>query len=179
MPDFIIDWTPDDTLSPREQYDAADIIDQVKALVAARRAQIAHDLAAETSVREAASVLGISGSRVYGLVARHRQAQTDRTTEYLDWADAHDGSARWFTEYLREVLAASGEDPDAYPLGAIGDAYEDAIQAALPEGVTFTREVFVGPAPAPDGVREVIRAAVASVDLWAIIAEHAPDDATS
>lgn len=71
-----IDWTEYGNLTPREQYDAAgELIDEVKALVAARRCRIAHDLALEHGAIEAASVLGISDKRVYQLAARYRESQ--------------------------------------------------------------------------------------------------------
>ncbi|MFI7096762.1 hypothetical protein [Streptomyces lydicus] len=71
-----IDWTEYGNLSPRQQYDAAgDLIDEVKALVAARRARIAHDLAQEHGAIDAAAILGISDKRVYQLAARYRASQ--------------------------------------------------------------------------------------------------------
>lgn len=71
-----IDWTAHATLTPRGQYDAAgDIIDEAKAAAAARRARIAHDLAQEHGVKEAAVILGISGTRVYALADRYRDSQ--------------------------------------------------------------------------------------------------------
>lgn len=71
-----IDWTEHDHLSPRERYDAAgDLIGEVKAAVAARRDCIAHDLQQQYGAEGAARILGISKTRVYGLAARHRDAQ--------------------------------------------------------------------------------------------------------
>lgn len=71
-----IDWTTHTDLTPREQYDAAGtVIDQAKAAAAARRARIAHDLAQEHGVKEAARILGISGARVYALADRYRESQ--------------------------------------------------------------------------------------------------------
>lgn len=71
-----IDWAAHDTLTPREQYDAAgDIIDQAKAAAAARRARIAHDLAQQHGAKEAARILGISATRVYALADRYRESQ--------------------------------------------------------------------------------------------------------
>lgn len=71
-----IDWTAHATLTPREQYDAAGtVIDDAKAAAAARRSRIAHDLAQEHGAKEAASILGISGARVYALADRYRESQ--------------------------------------------------------------------------------------------------------
>lgn len=71
-----IDWTEHDGLTPREQYDqAGHIIDEAKALVAARRARIAHDLMQQHGAQEAAATLGVSDKRVYQLAARYRDAQ--------------------------------------------------------------------------------------------------------
>ncbi len=71
-----IDWTGHDGLGPREQYDAAgDIIDDAKAAAAARRSRIAHDLAQQHGAKEAARILGISGTRVYALAERYRESQ--------------------------------------------------------------------------------------------------------
>ncbi|MFI8872432.1 hypothetical protein [Streptomyces sp. NPDC055243] len=73
-----IDWTEHDNLSPREAYDAAGkIIDEAKTAVAARRDRIAHDLLQEHGAEEAATTLGISKTRVYGLAARYRDAQPE------------------------------------------------------------------------------------------------------
>ncbi|MEU3990147.1 hypothetical protein AB0F24_17520 [Streptomyces platensis] len=71
-----INWTEHDNLTPREQYEAAGtLIDEAKALVAARRCRIAHDLAQERGAAEAAAILGISDKRIYQLAARYRQSQ--------------------------------------------------------------------------------------------------------
>ncbi|MFE2563095.1 hypothetical protein [Streptomyces mirabilis] len=75
---LIIDWTGQETLSPREQYDqAGQIIDEAKAAAAARRARIAHDLMQQHGAQDAASILGISDKRVYLLAARYREAQPE------------------------------------------------------------------------------------------------------
>lgn len=175
-----IDWTEYDALPPREQYDAVGrLIDEAKAAIAAKRAGIAADRLAAIGAPAAAAELGISATRVYQLTARHKAATAEQTTEYLTWGNANDGSARRYLEYVREVIAASGLDPAGFDVDAIGDAYKTAIQAELPEGVTFARDMFYGPHPAPEGIREEIRAAVARVDLWEIIARHDPDAATA
>ncbi|MFJ8677286.1 hypothetical protein [Streptomyces sp. NPDC093589] len=71
-----INWDEYDNLTPREQYDAAgDLIDEAKALVAARRCRIAHDLAQEHGAAQAAAILDISDKRVYQLAARYRDSQ--------------------------------------------------------------------------------------------------------
>lgn len=75
-PALTIVWTTHDGLTAREQYDAAGtIIDAAKAAAAARRSRIAHDLAREHGAKEAASILGISATRVYALAERYRLAQ--------------------------------------------------------------------------------------------------------
>lgn len=174
-----IDFSDYDQLPAKARYDAVGkLIDEAKALVAAERAHIAHDLATDIGTSAAAQTLGISATRVYGLTARHRQTHAPQIT-YMDWADANDGSERRLVGYVREVLETSGLDPAGFDLEAIRAEYRDAIQVELPEGVTFTGAAFVGPAPAADGVREEIRAAVARVDLWGIIACHDPDIATA
>lgn len=71
-----INWAEYDNLTPREQYEAAGtLIDEVKALVAARRCRIAHDLAQDHGAVEAATILDISDKRVYQLAARYRESQ--------------------------------------------------------------------------------------------------------
>ncbi|HEY5834920.1 hypothetical protein [Streptomyces sp.] len=175
-----IDWTQYDHLPPRKQYDAVGkLIDQAKAAVAAKRAEIAANLSADVGAQAAAETLGISGTRVYQLAARHRAAATQTTAEYAYWAQINDGSERRYLGYIREVIEAGGGDPDRYDVDSIGDAYRDAIQAELPDGVVFAREEFIGPYPAPEGAREEIRAAVARVDLWEIIARHDLDETES
>lgn len=73
-----IDWTGQEKLGPREQYDqAGQIIDEAKAAAAARRARIAHDLMQQNGAQEAARILGISDKRVYQLATRYREAQPE------------------------------------------------------------------------------------------------------
>jgi AhpD family alkylhydroperoxidase len=110
--------------------------------------------------------------------AQERVERADTTT-YLDWADANDGGARRLHQYLEIVLRAQDLDPGRYDLDAMAMEYGDAIRAQLPEGVVFTGGAFLGAAPRPAGVREMIRAAVARADLWAIIASHDPDAPTA
>jgi hypothetical protein len=170
------DWTEYDGMEPRQRYDAiGTLIDEAKSQVAAKRAEIAHDLATEVGPREAARILDVSPSRVYGLAARHRQAQAADTTTYMDWADACDSSARRLPQYIRDLLEDSGIDVARMDLEAVRGEYRDAILAELPEGVEFTGAAFIGPAPVPSGIREEIRAAVARADFWEIVARHDPD----
>jgi hypothetical protein len=175
-----IDWTAYDHLPPRERYDAVGkLIDEAKAAVAAKRAEIAADLADANGAQQAADTLGISATRVYQLAARHRANLTETTAEYAHWGQVNDAHAPYYADYMRTVIAESGEDPDRYDLDAIGTAYKTAIQTELPEGITFAREEFIGPYPAPEGVVDDIKAAVSRVNLWEIIARHDPDTATS
>lgn len=97
-----IDWTEHDTLTPREAYDAAGkLIDEAKAAVAARRDRIAHDLQQEHGAEEAASILGISKTRVYALAARYRDAQPKI-------CDNFPGRNIARSDVLDEVMEASG-----------------------------------------------------------------------
>lgn len=173
-----IDWTTYDNLSPREQYDAVGrLIDEAKAAVAAKRAEIAATLMDRIGAQEAAETLGVSGTRVYQLAARHRATTTPVTAEYAHWAQVNDGSAQHYLEYIREAIEAGGGNPGEYDIDAIGDDYRDAIQAVLPEGITFAREEFVGPYPPPAGAVGQLRDLVATVDLWDIVARHEKDSA--
>ncbi|MEC4016057.1 helix-turn-helix transcriptional regulator [Streptomyces sp. H27-D2] len=108
------------------------------------------------------------------------QESADETAVYLTWADANDGSARRYLEYIKELMTSQGLDVARFDMDAVADDYKDAIQAELPEEyeITFVREMFIGPYPAPRDARALVRAAVADADLWAIIARHDPDAAT-
>lgn len=99
-----IGWAEHETLSPREQYDrAGDLIDEVKALVAARRARIAHDLAQEHGAVEAAAILGISDKRVYHLASRYRASQPVI-------ASNNPGRTIYGYDLLDEVMEQTGMD---------------------------------------------------------------------
>lgn len=175
---LVIDWTEYEKLTPREEYDAiGKLIDEVKAAVAARRAEIAHDVAMQLGDEDAGRVLGISRQRVGQLRTRHAQTLTRDETTYLEWAAANDAGARRFDGYVRQVMVGGGLAPEAFDMDALLGDYRAAIEAALPEGVVFTGSAFVGPAPTPPGVHDEIRAAVASVDLWEIVARYDPEEA--
>lgn len=172
-----IDWTQHDGLSPREQYDAAGkLIDEVKALVAARRAEIAADRLHALGAPGASAELGISGTRVYQLAARHHRAtRRAETTEYGIWDDTIPGGLT-----LRDgLVAALGDSADSFDVDAIAEDYRTAINTTLDDrGITLAGESFYGPYPRPAEARQEIAAAVEAVDLWEIVARYDPDSTT-
>lgn len=91
------------------------------------------------------------------------------TTEYAGWGSVPGNGYR---EFDHEV-AASLDDPAAYDVPALAGAYRDAINAALPDGVSLVGDEFIGPHPAPADAREQIGEALGAVDFWALVERHA------
>lgn len=164
-----IDWSQYDNLGPRARYDAiGGLIDETKAAVAAKRAEIAADLVDRTGAQQAADTLGISATRIYQLAARHRATTAAQTTEYAIWDDTIPGG-RTFRDTLTTAL---GDTVDDFDLDAIDKDYRAAINTALDHlGITLAGEVFYGPYPRTTDAAE-IAAIVESVDLWDIAARH-------
>ena len=164
-----IDWTEYDNLPPREMYDAVGkIIDDAKAAVAAKRAEIAADLAAQNGAQQAADILGISGTRVYQLVARHKANTAVTTTEYGVWDTAIPGGAT-----LRAgLLAFLGDAAATTDVDAVEADYRAAINQALaPIGVTLAGDMLYGPHPRTMALAE-ITAIIEDIDLGEIVARH-------
>lgn len=91
------------------------------------------------------------------------------TTEYGDWTD-FDGS---LADTPRdEVLHYLGEYVADHDVDAITEEYVEAINAALPEGVSLHGRQLIGPARLRVD-SDVIREALQSVDLEAIAQRHA------
>lgn len=61
-----------------------------------------------------------------------------------------------------------GEFIDDYDMPGLVTAYVAAINAALPNGVTLHGHLFFGPDPKPHNARNLIEAAVFSVDFGAL-----------
>lgn len=165
-----IDWAEYDDLDPRAQYDAiGKIIDDAKAAVAAKRAQIAADRLQTIGAPAASAELGISGTRVYQLAARHRANTAQETTEYAIWDDTIPGGRT-----LRDTIdAVLGDSADTFDVDAIEEDYRSAVNAELDDrGIVLAGEVFYGPYPRPAEAREMIAGAVDAVDLGEILARH-------
>lgn len=172
-----INWADYDALPPRDQYDAVGkIIDEAKAAVAAKRAEIADGRMKDIGAAAAASELGITATRVYQLAARHKAATAEQTTEYGVWDDTIPGG---FT--LPDGLAiALGDAAESFDIEAIEADYREALNAALrADGITLAGEVFYGPYPRPEGAKAAIAAIVETVDLWEIAARHDRDIPTA
>ncbi|MFV8127507.1 hypothetical protein [Streptomyces syringium] len=169
-----IDWTEYENLSDREEYDAVgQLIDQVKALVAAHRAEVVHRMTRQQEDKEVAAILGISRQRVGQLRVRHEQSMNNLTMDYGSWGTYSDGSSRTLPAYIEEVLGAQGDlNLGDFDTDAIAEEYRAAINSALPEGISLSGSTFHGPVPMADGIRDEIRGVVAAVDLWEIIARH-------
>ena len=91
------------------------------------------------------------------------------TTSIGTWATVVGSTYGSMTQDIAGDLGEYAEDHD---LDAIETDYRDAINAALPEGVTLAGDEFYGPAhEAID--RDAIREAVEGVDFWAIAERHA------
>lgn len=89
------------------------------------------------------------------------------TTDYGSWSNFtnRDQPLDVVSDYLNE-FAADFDDT------AIVSAYVDAINAALPDGVTLNGNLFFGPHPRPVDSSDRIREAIESVDLAPIAARH-------
>lgn len=89
------------------------------------------------------------------------------TTDYGAWSDFtnHYQPLDVVSDYLNEFAAD-------YDVEAIVNDYVDAVNAALPDGVTLNGNLFFGPHPRPDDSSERIREAIESVDLAPIAARH-------
>lgn len=172
-----IDWTEYDDLTPRDRYDAVGkLIDEAKASVAAKRAEIAAGLASSYGYEQAAEILGISVKRVYALVKRWRELATTETTEYAVW-DATIPGGRTLRDGLTTAL---GDAATSIDVDAVEEDYRAAINAALhDQGITLAGEIFYGPYPRPDHCGEDIAALVETVDLWEIVARHDADVTTA
>jgi len=89
------------------------------------------------------------------------------TTEYGTWQEHGDGELT----VEDNIAAALGEFAHEYDVPAIVAAYRKAINDALPPGVTLDGDLFYGPYPFSADRAAQVRAAVASVDFWPIVAE--------
>jgi len=100
------------------------------------------------------------------------------TTSYGTWCTRVDP---YSLSVEQSVVEALGDFADEYDVEAIADDYRQAINQALPPGVSLVGNEFIGPAqPSPDQFDGYphdeysvdIRAIVDSVDFWAIAARH-------
>lgn len=102
------------------------------------------------------------------------------TTSYGDWNNRGD---KWALTVEQSVIGAFGtEGADGFDFDAIVSDYRDAINAALPNGVTLSGNDFYGPYhqaasdfdgyPVDEDGHLDIKAVIDSVDLWKIIARH-------
>jgi len=101
------------------------------------------------------------------------------TTSYGTWSNRVDPRALSVEQTIYEAL---GDYADDYDIDAIAADYRDAINMALPEGVTLAGDEFIGPYYAEDATwgpelededgRLDIKSIVDGVDLWAIVAKH-------
>lgn len=89
------------------------------------------------------------------------------TTEYGTWANAT--GAATVEDYVATALGEHGDDFDA---DAIAADFRDAVDEALPDGVTLAGNLFLGPHDTPAEERPDLREAVESVDFWEIVARH-------
>lgn len=101
-----IDWTQYEDMDARAQYDAVgSLIGEVKAAVAAKRAEIADGLAAAHGDVRAADILGISRQRVGQLRARHREAVAQANPQAVEVASMIHGRTVYDYDLLDEVMA--------------------------------------------------------------------------
>ncbi len=100
------------------------------------------------------------------------------TKTYGNWNNAADFGT---LTVEHSVSVALGDYADAYDVDGIAADYRDAINAALPEGVSLCGDQFIGPYYEADktwgpelercgslNIRKIVR----EVDFWAIAAKH-------
>jgi hypothetical protein len=86
------------------------------------------------------------------------------TTSYGTWVNHGDGGAT-----LKDgVIGSLGEHFDGYDVDGLTDAFRDAINDQLPDGVSLHGDEFYGPYPIVDGevMRGQINEAIQSVDFF-------------
>lgn len=101
------------------------------------------------------------------------------TTEYATWGGVDPQGHRTVEDALAVILGEHGDD---YDVQAVAHDWREAINAALPAGVTLAGNVFYGPYPAdsqtwaPELTDEDghlnLRAVVDAVDFWEIADQH-------
>lgn len=89
------------------------------------------------------------------------------TTSYGTWVNHGDGE----TTIEDNVTVALGDFVDDYDVDSLTAAYRGAINRVLPDGVSLHGNEFYGPHPRAD-VDAAIKAAIGSVDFWAIAADY-------
>ena len=105
------------------------------------------------------------------------------TTSYGTWNNKVE---RYSLTVEQSVFDALGDYADDYDREALTAAYRDAINDALPDGVTLAGDEFIGPhQPADDefdghphtedGALD-IKAIVETIDFWEIAAKHDTSD---
>jgi hypothetical protein len=102
------------------------------------------------------------------------------TTSYGTWANIVNPYSLSVENTALDAFGTEG--PDGYDLDGIVNEYRDAINDALPDGVSLNGDEFYGPYYQEDchfdgyPVDELdeldIKAIVDSVDFWAIAARH-------
>lgn len=91
-------------------------------------------------------------------------------TSYGCWNTLTDGTAP-----EDDVCQYLGAVEDDYDVDAIVREYREAVDAALPRGVELYGDEFTGPYDARKELRPLIRPAVESIDLGAIVSRHELD----
>jgi hypothetical protein len=99
------------------------------------------------------------------------------TTSYGTWNDRVEPHSANFSTSVYEAL---GDFADDYDTDAIEADYRNAINEALPDGVSLCGDEFIGPAydadfdgyPTDEYGRLDIRTIVESVDFWEIVSKH-------
>lgn len=102
------------------------------------------------------------------------------TTTFGTWNNHGDRMGLTVAQTITEAFGSEG--PEGFDTDAIESDYREAINAALPAGVSLAGDEFYGPAyPAEqdfDGFDTDehgdldVKAIIEGIDLWAIIAKH-------
>lgn len=85
-------------------------------------------------------------------------------TSYGSWATHGDHQINVETS----VVVALGEFVEDFDVDGLVHAYREAINAALPTGMTLIGDEFIGPDPVDSDTYDDIAEAVGTVDFWAL-----------
>lgn len=87
------------------------------------------------------------------------------TTEWASWARAE---ASGYVTLEDSVESAVGDHLTVAETASVSIRYRDAINAALPDGVSLCGDMFIGPYPAPWDALEQLQEMLDDIDFWDI-----------
>jgi len=191
---YRIDWDALNQLPDADKMKAlADLFEQVRSEIGAERGRMVHQAHADHGTKKAAAAhLGMKPARYGQIYEEHKEKHMTTTTEYGTWNNHGDSSALTVEASVTNYI--SGGDSEWVEriqsdgsFDAMVDAYRDAINEALPDGVSLNGNDFYGPYydadtdfegyPTNEDGRLDIATIIKGVDLGEIVDKHDPDNA--